>query len=311
MRQSSAAVNALDRKRVFLSAFFAALLLFFCSACEKKGGDALPSQARPDAGSQALIPYTGDIVINTPKATGEVTFEDGGALIDASNTSDGYIMIMHEPTNEKLKVMVTKEDMKYTYDLSGGGEYEVYPLQMGNGAYDIKVLEQVEGTTYRTVCSAQLDVRMSDEKRVFVFPNQYVWYTNADDAIRLSFTLCQDINTDEEKMDGIYKYIISHIAYDQDKADKVLTGEVASGYLPDVDDTLSSGKGICFDYAALMSAMLRAQDIPTRLVIGNVAPENILHAWTQVYIDGKWVWMDPTFHNTGHHENDYTKQREY
>ena len=87
---------------------------------------------------------------------------------------------------------------------------------------------------------------------------------------------------------------------------------MTSGYLPDVDETLSSGKGICFDYAALMAAMLRAHDIPTRLAIGNVDPEGILHAWNQIYIDGKWVWMDATFGiKNSHKESDYTKEREY
>ena len=78
-------------------------------------------------------------------------------------------------------------------------------------------------------------------------------------------------------------------------------------YLPVVDSILSSGKGICFDYAALMTAMLRAQNIPARLEIG-YASGGIYHAWISVYLeqqgwvngiiyfDGKsWKLMDPTF----------------
>ena len=38
--------------------------------------------------------------------------------------------------------------------------------------------------------------------------------------------------------------------------------------LPSVDETLKTKKGICFDYAALMTAMLRSQGIPTKLEIG-------------------------------------------
>ena len=40
--------------------------------------------------------------------------------------------------------------------------------------------------------------------------------------------------------------MITNISYDEEKA-----RTVESGYLPDVDETLESGKGICFDYAAL------------------------------------------------------------
>lgn len=65
-------------------------------------------------------------------------------------------------------------------------------------------------------------------------------------------------------------------------------------------------KGICFDYAALMTAMLRSSGIPTRLDIGYAT--NIYHAWISTYLDeqgwvdnvikfdGKnWTMMDPTF----------------
>ena len=36
------------------------------------------------------------------------------------------------------------------------------------------------------------------------------------------------------------------VTYDEDKA-----ATVETGYLPDIDETLSTGKGICFDYAGL------------------------------------------------------------
>ena len=69
--------------------------------------------------------------------------------------------------------------------------------------------------------------------------------------------------------------------------------------------TLSTGKGICFDYAALMTAMLRSQGIPTKLEIGYSG--EVYHAWISTYIDeigwvdnviqfdGKsWSLIDPT-----------------
>lgn len=83
---------------------------------------------------------------------------------------------------------------------------------------------------------------------------------------------------------------------------------MTSGYLPDVDDTLRTNKGICFDYAALVTAMLRAQGIPTKLVIGTVSPGDLSHAWNLIYTKekgwvavkiyfsgGTWKLMDATF----------------
>ena len=81
---------------------------------------------------------------------------------------------------------------------------------------------------------------------------------------------------------------------------------VKSGYLPVLDEVLAEEKGICFDYAALMTAMLRSQKIPCKLVVGYAGAT--YHAWISVwteengwidgtiFFDGKvWERMDPTF----------------
>ena len=104
-----------------------------------------------------------------------------------------------------------------------------------------------------------------------------------------------------DALQAVYNYVVQNLTYDYDLADTV-----DSGYIPDVDSTLKSGKGICFDYAALMTAMLRSSGIPTRLDIGYAT--NIYHAWISTYLDeqgwvdnvikfdGKnWTMMDPTF----------------
>ena len=79
----------------------------------------------------------------------------------------------------------------------------------------------------------------------------------------------------------LYNYVVDNISYDSKKAKEVEDIYV----LPVVDETLESKKGICFDYAALLAAMLRSQQIPTRLVTGNTTIE--YHAWVEVYIEGK------------------------
>ena len=58
--------------------------------------------------------------------------------------------------------------------------------------------------------------------------------------------------------------------------------------MPYPDETLQSGKGICFDYASLGAAMLRSQGIPAKIVTGTVSPQGIYHAWIMVNIDGTW-----------------------
>lgn len=111
-----------------------------------------------------------------------------------------------------------------------------------------------------------------------------------------------------EKVEKVYSFVVGNLTYDRE-----LARNVKSGYLPDLDQVLAKGKGICFDYAALMTAMLRCQGIPCKLVTGYVGTENpAYHAWISVwseetgwvdgaiYFDGSaWQRMDPTFASTG------------
>ena len=63
-----------------------------------------------------------------------------------------------------------------------------------------------------------------------------------------------------------------------------------------------SGKGDCTEHAVLTTAMCRAVGIPAEVVMGVMYVEefngsrNIFggHAWTQVYLSGKWVGLDAT-----------------
>ena len=108
-----------------------------------------------------------------------------------------------------------------------------------------------------------------------------------------------------EKVAAIYNYVVRTLSYDYDKA-----ATVQSGYLPNLDEVLRAKKGICFDYAALMTGMLRSQGIPCKLVIGYAG--TVYHAWISVwsedtgwidsaiYFNGTtWQRMDPTFASTG------------
>jgi transglutaminase-like putative cysteine protease len=61
-------------------------------------------------------------------------------------------------------------------------------------------------------------------------------------------------------------------------------------------ETLESGQGVCRDYAHLTAALLRALDVPARLV-SVYAPELSpmdFHAVVEAVVDGRWVVVDST-----------------
>lgn len=242
-------------------------------------------------------------LIPQPVASGTTVYSNSGASIDASNISDGYIMVKYTGgADKKIKCIVQKSgDVAYTYNLNNKGNYETFPLAEGNGKYSVTVYENISGTKYSTVYSSSFNVNIKNEFSPFLYPNQYVNFNENSNAVAVADKLTENLDNDLSKLTQIYHYVIGNISYDTQKAQTV-----ESGYLPNVDETLQTRKGICLDYASLMTAMLRSQGIPSKLIVGYTG--NLYHAWINVYINGigwvdkavyfdgnSWKLMDPTF----------------
>lgn len=212
--------------------------------------------------------------------------------IDASQSADGIIKVRYlKETNKKLKVIIEKDKTKYTYNLNNKGNFDTYPLQMGNGKYKITVYENIVGNKYSTKQTVNLDVKIENQNSPFLLSNQYVNYTDTSEVVKKAKELTEGKETDVEKLEAIYDYIISNIVYDTEKAKTV-----TSGYLPIVDDILNKKKGICFDYASIMAAMLRSQSIPAKLVTGYSTNLNVFHAWNEVYTEETgWIILNQMF----------------
>lgn len=236
-----------------------------------------------------------------PEASGTAVEENDQAIIDYSNIEDGYVMVQFKADTEKrLKVQVKGPTTTYKYDISVGS-WETFPLSDGNGTYQIAVYENVEESKYAAVLSVTTEVELEDEFAPFIRPNQYVDYGNATETIKMAAKLTQGKETELEKVQAVYEYVVNNITYDAE-----LAATVKSGYLPVLDKVLETKKGICFDYAALMTGMLRSQSVPCKLVVGYAG--EVYHAWISVYsekdgwidsaiyFDGtSWKRMDPTF----------------
>ena len=123
-----------------------------------------------------------------------------------------------------------------------------------------------------------------------MYPNQYVWFTQNSAVVKKSAQVCHGYTKTIDKISAIFEYVTTSIRYDYNKAKTV-----KSGYLPNVDEILTIRKGICFDYAAVMASMCRAQGIPTKLITGYVAPNGVYHAWNEVYTKEKG-WITVTFY---------------
>ena len=236
-----------------------------------------------------------------PEADGLLETRNDVAVIDYSHTDQGYICAAYSGSVPKIKLILSGPDgTDYTYDLRGNG-YEVFPLSAGSGSYKATIYENISGTSYSTCLYAGFDAVLTNEFGPFLYPNQYVNFDADSKAVAKGAELAAGADTDLDVVVSIYDYITASITYDYNKA-----SDPPAGYITDVDEILSSGTGICLDYAALMSAMLRSQQIPTRLEVGYA--KDAYHAWISVYTEetgwlnglieftgNSWTLVDPTF----------------
>ena len=99
-----------------------------------------------------------------------------------------------------------------------------------------------------------------------------LWDTQTEE---LADKICAGCETDEEKVQAIYGWIIQNFEYDYDY-------HAIIQYF-DVHRTLHTRKGVCYDFSNLFAALCRSQNIPCYVVDGT--PYNCSladHTWNRV-----------------------------
>lgn len=214
-------------------------------------------------------------------------------VFDTAGLEAGFVTIAYDSDSDsRLKVMVEKSGKSITYNLNNDGAAESFPLQFGDGRYSISVLENIGGNKYRYVSTKEVTLNIRDDKKVYLASIQNIRWNSDMNAVKLASKLTGGLKTDSEKISAIYGFVVNNVSYDNDKLAKVSTT-----YVPDIDSTIASGTGICYDFSSLFAAMLRSQGIPTKLVMGYTPNAVGYHAWNEVYNSdtGKWVIVDTTY----------------
>ncbi len=285
---------------IFIANFIIIISIASCSSIE--GVDSVNDVLQSES-----VREPNEITMFLPSASGGDVFQTSRTLIDYSNSSKGYIMVQYLGGNTgKIKFRVeTPVGETYTYDLHGKTGYQTIPLSEGNGYYTFTMYEQASGDQYYVADSFGLTASLENEFTPFLHSNQFVNFTPETVAIVEAADFYQHTATDLDFIKAVYSYTMDAIAYDDEMAVEASSGNL-SGYLPVLDTVVSTGKGICFDYAALMTAMLRSQGVPTKMTFGYAG--DVYHAWISVYsaesgwldnviqFDGtSWALVDPTF----------------
>ncbi|MBQ2627350.1 MAG: hypothetical protein IJG17_06140 [Eubacterium sp.] len=211
---------------------------------------------------------------------------NGPASIDLSSCSEGYVG-MRCDSDSKIKFQVVKDDVTYTYSVVNRTD-QIFPLQMGNGHYVFKVMENIVDNKYAEIFKTETDVTIADPMDPYLRPNQYSNYTEQSESVKKARSFAESASGEDDFIHQVYDYVCKNIKYDKERAESV-----QSGYLPDPDKTMKEKKGICLDYACLAAAMLRSQGVPTQIIFGYVAPDDVYHAWNKFYTEeGGWTLVE-------------------
>jgi len=218
-----------------------------------------------------------------------VTAMAAGDAIDVSTSAEGYFTVNYSGA-EKIKVGVTFDgNTRYLSCVSG--DTNVFSFDKGDGTYTVALFRNIGGTSYRQVEKKTVLVELESENAKYLAATTEIAFA-ADDAVGMKASeLCAGLETDEEKVIAMFKYIAENFSYDRELADRVLAGQVVN-YVPSTAATLESGKGICYDLSALFAAMCRSQGVPCVITKGYLGEG--YHAWNKVMVGESWYLVDMT-----------------
>ncbi len=282
-REESVLTSSFSFAGKLLICLISLMCLFGCgSGSEEEPVMEEPETVEDDKPKQKYqVPEYADVVFDEDAAEYR-----NGAYIDLSHVSQGYVAVSAE-SDSRLKFQVLTDET-YNYDLSSDGQVAFFPLQSGDGDYVFRVLENVNENRYAVLFETEADVVLEDEFQPYIRMNNYAHYTKDSDCVRLASSFSAEASSAVDVVKMVYDHVCANVTYDFDKAENI-----KAGYLPDPDETLRSGKGICFDYASLTAAMLRSQGIPVKVIFGYVSPNDLYHAWNMFYTKEEgWVTVE-------------------
>ena len=286
-------------KRMFFLLLACLTLTFIFAGCELPSSvenmsyDSTPTLNPEEASKEDIEALFAKLISRPELVPNEIPDE----VISTKYANLGLLQIYYiNDSNAKLKLQVIKGDNRIVYNLFGKGNVESFSLQYGSGEYTVRIMENMKGDEYFAVESKTFDVEIDDEINVYLnsiqnvdwnytkLPIQDVPYIVSDSLSEGNDELLSDLSED------LYFYTTDNIKYDYQKAENI-----PYNYIPDIEETYLDETGICYDYASLYASMLRSIGVPAKLVKGYMSAQpEVYHAWTEVYLNGRWMILDPT-----------------
>lgn len=207
-------------------------------------------------------------------------------LYDADSGS-GTLTICVLGTQKDISIRVAKDSSNYLHHISPG-EPTVIPLTMGSGDYLLEARLYITPTSIEHIWRTSFTLELKNELAPYLSASRIVnWSPEMALAAKAkSLAVAGDAKATALAICG---FIAAKYSY--------ANANPPSTYLPDLDDVFAKDTGICYDFAALYAGMCRSVGIACRLVMGysDYVVQGKYHAWCEVYVDGQWLMVDPTY----------------
>ena len=267
------------------------LLLFLTpSQIVKIFSDPVPLSAG-EYNTQGIAVFNG--VVTDEKTYSRITIKvdyslvgKGLVKIDADSPDDESIFISLLPVNNDT---VIDAEGRYDHKLKIYSENGVYSLTYGSGEYELCVWIKEDQTDDKYVKIYQNIFRANfPENEPYKYSNVYSEYESDSLASAYAHSVIKGDKSDMEKANDIIAFVHKKIEYDYAAENEM--------QLMTADEILESGKGICYSYTSLASAMLKSVGIPTREIRGYNKKSSAVHSWCEVLIDDEWLTADPAWY---------------
>lgn len=299
------------KPRVAAFLLSAILLVTLLSACSGDGdngglggiGNILPGGDKTPEVSDPEFVRTPPPVAQAEFGGVDVAYHDDGVgtniMLDMTNVARGYVGVQAtSPVSGRFMVNCLTTGEKYVYSMDTAGAPQFYPLAYGNGTYEFTVFVNASpdpanpSDQYFYPVVQTREVALESEFVPFLVNSVVVNYAPDSQAVQLSYEIAEHASSNLEVIQQVYAWIADNISYDTEKVSAVQ----GTNYVPNLDQILADKKGICYDYASLAAAMLRANAIPCKMIFGNVDTgqgDQVYHAWNLVWLDeAGWVAVE-------------------
>lgn len=234
-----------------------------------------------------------------------VELKSNSLVFNSDPTSETYDSLRIYLVNKKSNAITT-----FTYAKGQVNGATINLNDLSDGSYELRAFKAARGVGNRVMKYAftievkggsasfkpsvwyAKNLKLTANERTDVYALDFYKYFAQQDYVKQAYVkqanlITAGITDDYSKAKAIADWVTSNLAYSfvEYREDDGTFAELFPG----------SGVGktaICVGFAGVTMELFQAAGFPAKYIVGGL--NNVDHAWTEVYVDGRWVFVDTT-----------------